>query len=117
MNARAEHRHGSRSQSAVGRPHGGTHGQFRGRMNGAALVVALLAVSIVTLLSVALSSDFLLLFRRVENQLRAEQADSYLRGAEGVARAVLLQDGQGGNPRDSFDEPWHDELQFATDAA
>jgi general secretion pathway protein K len=84
-------------------------------MCGAALVVALLAVSIVTLLAVALASDFLLLFRRVENQLRAEQADSYLRGAEGVARAVLLQDGQGGNPRDSFDEPWHDELHFVTD--
>lgn len=83
--------------------------------NGAALIVALLAVAIVTLLSVTLSSDFLLLFRRVENQLHAEQAVSYLRGAEGVARAVLLQDSQQGNTRDSFDEPWHDDLRFATD--
>lgn len=105
----------SRPELAFGRSRGRMHGRLRGRMNGAALVVALLAVAIVTLLSVALSSDFLLLFRRVENQLHAEQAYSYLRGAEGVARAVLLQDAQGGNPRDSFDEPWHDELQFATD--
>jgi general secretion pathway protein K len=82
---------------------------------GAALVVALLVVAVVTLLAVTLSSDFLLLFRRVENQLHGEQAHSYLRGAEGVARAVLLQDLLRGNARDSLDEPWQDELQFATD--
>lgn len=85
------------------------------RVRGAALVVALLAVAIVVTLSVALSSDFLLLFRRVENQLHAEQAYSYLRGAEGVARAALLQDAQNGSQRDSLDEQWNDELRFATD--
>jgi general secretion pathway protein K len=82
---------------------------------GAALVVALLVVALVTLLAVTLSRDFLLLLRRVENQLHAEQAQSYLRGAEGVARAVLMQDAQGGGTRDSLDEAWGQELRFATD--
>ncbi len=115
MSARAEPMRDSLSTRAFGRSSGRTHGRFRGRMEGAALVVALLAVAIVVMLAAALGSDFLLLFRRVENQLHAEQAYGYLRGAEGVARAALLQDAQRGGERDSLDEPWNDGLRFATD--
>jgi len=115
MSARVGSGHDSIRGRMHGRLRGRMKGRLRGRMKGAALVVALLAVAIVVLLAVALSSDFLLLFRRVENQLHAEQAQSFLRGAEGVARAVLLQDAQRGNQHDSFDEPWHDELRYATD--
>lgn len=85
---------------------------------GAALVVALLIVAMVVMLGTALSSDFLLMFRRVENQLYSEQAYAYLQGAEEVARAALLQDIQRDDRderNDNLAEPWAQEQTFPTD--
>ncbi len=91
------------------------------RQRGAALVVALLVVAMVVMLATTLSSDFLLMFRRVENQLYSEQAYAYLLGAESLARAALLQDlqqdtqkGSGGST-DNLAEPWAKPQQFPTD--
>lgn len=85
---------------------------------GAALVVALFIVAIVVMLGATLSSDFLLMFRRVENQLYSEQAYGYLVGAESLARAALLQDMLSDDkaaPSDDLSEPWAQEQQFPTD--
>lgn len=84
---------------------------------GAALVVALLIVAMVVMLGTALGSDFLLMFRRVENQLYSEQAYAYLQGAEELARAALLQDLQrdGDKHNDNLSEPWAQEQKFPTD--
>lgn len=91
------------------------------RQKGAALVIALLVVAMVVMLATALSSDFLLMFRRVENQLYSEQAYAYLLGAESLARAALLQDLQqdlqnnGGARTDNLAELWAQQQQFPTD--
>jgi general secretion pathway protein K len=89
------------------------------RQRGAALVVALLVVATVAVLATALASDFLLLFRRVENQLYSEQAYAYLLGAEGLARAALLQDlqrdGRAGKALDYLSEDWAKAQSFPTD--
>jgi general secretion pathway protein K len=84
---------------------------------GAALVVALLIVAMVVLLGTTLSSDFLLMFRRVENQLYSEQAYAYLQGAEELARAALLADLQrdADKRNDNLAEPWAQEQKFPTD--
>lgn len=82
---------------------------------GAALIVALVVVALVALLAVTLSGDFLLLFRRVENQQHSEQAYAYLLGAEGVARAGLLQDLREDKVHDHLAEPWAEEQKFPTD--
>jgi len=85
---------------------------------GAALIVALLVVAMVVMLGTTLSSDFLLMFRRVENQLHSEQAYAYLLGAEGLARAALLEDMQRDGNEQKFDyltEGWAQELRLPTD--
>jgi general secretion pathway protein K len=89
----------------------------RHKNQGVALVVALLVVAMVALLATALSSDFLLMFRRVENQLYSEQAYAYLLGAEELARAALLQDLQadGDKRNDNLEEPWAQPQKFPTD--
>lgn len=91
-------------------------GDFK-RQCGAALVVALLVVAMVVLLATALSSDFLLMFRRVENQLHNEQAYAYMRGAEALSRATLLYDLQKDdkNRNDNLTEDWAQSQQFPTD--
>lgn len=90
-----------------------------GAVRGAALVVALLIVAMVVMLATALASDFLLLFRRVENQLYSEQAYAYLQGAEELARAALLQDMEADKSAqpatDNLAEEWAQEQQFPTD--
>ncbi|MDB6063173.1 MAG: uncharacterized protein JWM78_3276 [Verrucomicrobiaceae bacterium] len=89
----------------------------RTSQRGAALVVALLIVAMVVMLATALSSDFLLMFRRVENQLYSEQAYAYLQSAEELGRAALLQDLQrdGDKRNDNLAEPWAQEQNFPTD--
>jgi len=84
---------------------------------GAALVVALLVVAMVVLLATALSSDFLLMFRRVENQLYNEQAYAYMRGAEALSRAALLADLQKDDDdrNDNLNEDWAQAQQYPTD--
>lgn len=93
------------------------HRKMRNRTRGAALVVALLIVAMVAMLATALSSDFLLMFRRVENQLYSEQAYAYLLGAEELARAALLQDllHDGAQRNDNLEEAWAQPQKFPTD--
>lgn len=62
------------------------------RQSGAALILALVVVTVVVLLASTLQSDFFVTFKRVENQLHSQQADAYMRGAEGIAREVLSAD-------------------------
>lgn len=87
------------------------------RERGAALIVALLVVAMVVLLATALSSDFLLMYRRVENQLYSEQAYAYMRGAEALSRAALLYDLQKDdkNHNDNLAEDWAQPQQYPTD--
>ncbi|MDY6982624.1 MAG: type II secretion system minor pseudopilin GspK [Pseudomonadota bacterium] len=74
--------------------------------SGAALIVALVVVLLVVLLATRVSSDYLVLFRTVENQSELQQARAYLRGAELVAEQALLRDLQAGSDIDSALEPW-----------
>lgn len=76
------------------------------RQRGAALIVALVVVLLVVMLATRVSSDYLVLFRTVENQNELQQARSYLRGAELVAEQALLRDLQTGGDIDSALEPW-----------
>lgn len=87
------------------------------RQRGAALIIALLVVAMVVMLATALSSDFLLMFRRVENQLYSEQSYAYLRGAEALSRAALLLDLQkdGQKRNDNLAEDWAQPQQYPTD--
>lgn len=62
------------------------------RQSGAALILALVVVTVVVLLASTLNSDFVVTFKRVENQLHSQQAYAFMRGAEGIAREVLLAD-------------------------
>jgi len=73
---------------------------------GAALILALLVVVIVTLLASTLGSDFLVTYKRVENQLLSKQAFALLRGAEGIARSTLQTDLQLGKDVDHASEGW-----------
>lgn len=74
--------------------------------HGAALIVALVVVLLVVMLATRVSSDYLVLFRTVENQGELQQARNYLRGAELVAEAALLRDMQASGDIDSMLEPW-----------
>jgi len=85
------------------------------QQRGAALIVALVVVAIVAILSVTVSSDFLLMFRRVENQMYSEQAYAYLLGAEGVARVALLKDQKLAPDVDTLVEDWALPQKFPTD--
>ncbi|EEF23742.1 General secretion pathway protein K, putative, partial [Ricinus communis] len=69
----------------------------------------------VVVLAASLGSDFLLMFRRVENQIYSEQAQAYLLGAEGVARAALVQDTLRKGPNDNLAEDWAKPQRFPTD--
>lgn len=78
----------------------------RDSQRGAALVVALVVVLLVVMLATRVSSDYLVLFRTVENQGELQQARAYLRGAELVAEAALLRDLELSGELDSALEPW-----------
>lgn len=78
---------------------------------GAALILALVVFGIVALLAVSLSADFLVAIRRVENQLHGQQANAYLRGAEGLARNALQLDLTAGKDKDHISEGWLDNPQ------
>ena len=82
----------------------------RRRQGGVALVVALLVFALAAVLLVALQREFSLFYRRAGNQLLAEQAWSYLRGAEALASLALVRDyeldQQRDTPRDDLTELW-----------
>lgn len=67
---------------------------------GAALILALVVFSIVALLATSLGMDFFVSARRVENQLHSQQANAFMRGAEGIARKMLLDDFSISNTKD-----------------
>ena len=76
------------------------------RQQGAALIMALMVVVMVTLLATTIGSDFLVTYKRVENQLHANQAKAYMRGAEGLARQVLQKDLEDKPAKDHISEGW-----------
>ena len=76
------------------------------RHRGAALILALLVVVIVVLLAGSISADFLVTIRKIENQLHSQQAYSYLRGAEGLARQALQMDYDDASNKDHISEGW-----------
>jgi len=75
------------------------------------LILALLVVVVVTLLANSLAGDFLVTFRRVENQLLSQQAHAYLRGSEGLARSALQADYRQSPGWDHRSEGWLDNRQ------
>jgi general secretion pathway protein K len=70
------------------------------------LIVSLVVVLLVAMLATRVSSDYLVLFRTVENQSELQQARSYLRGAELVAEQALIRDMLASGDIDSTLEPW-----------
>lgn len=88
------------------------------QQKGAALIIAMLIVTVVVMLTVTLSSDFTVLFKRVENQLHSQQALAYMLGAEGLGRQVLLQDSQSDSAFDHRNEQWLErDIPYATEQA
>jgi len=82
---------------------------------GAALILAILIVGIVTALTVKFSLNFILNSTRVENRLYGSQAQSYLLGAEILASVVLEQDIQD-SETDNLSEAWAQDVPpFPTD--
>jgi general secretion pathway protein K len=75
---------------------------YRRKQEGAALILALVVVSMVVLLATTLGNDFLVTFKRVENQLYNQQARSYLLSAESFFRFALIEDMA--NPTDTESE-------------
>ncbi|MGK0500135.1 MAG: general secretion pathway protein K [Oceanicoccus sp.] len=58
------------------------------------MILALVVVVVVVLLANTVGSDFMVTFKRVENQLHQQQAMAWMRGAEGIARELLQTDYQ-----------------------
>ena len=85
------------------------------RQGGAALIVALLVFALCTALVVAMEMEFNRFYQRGANLLLAEQAHSYLRGAEALATLVLLadydEDRNREQPRDDLKELWAQKTQ------
>ena len=80
----------------------------RSRQGGAALVVALLVFAISAALIVGMTSQFNRLYQRAGNIFLADQAQAYLRGAEGLAVLALQADydADGKRRRDDLLEMW-----------
>jgi general secretion pathway protein K len=79
---------------------------------GATLVTALIVVLLVTALATRMGSDYLLLFRSVEQQTRLQQGRNWLRGAEELASYALLQDLLYDSGVDTYLEPWATTMQI-----
>ena len=62
------------------------------RQHGAALVVAMLILSLVTVLATSMTVEHDFAVRRISNQMAMQQGYSYLRGVESIAQKVLLID-------------------------
>jgi len=77
---------------------------------GAALIIAMLVFALATALVVAMKSEFDRFFQRSVNLLFDEQAQAYLRGAEGLAAMALIadydEDKVEGMARDDLGELW-----------
>lgn len=80
------------------------------KQQGAALVVAMLILALVTVFVVSMSIEYGFGVRRVTNQLVAQQAYSYLRGTEAIAHKALMMDLRNdvddGKAVDNYGEIW-----------
>lgn len=86
------------------------------KQRGAALILALVVVTIVVLLASSLTSDFMVTYKRVENQLLGQQSYAYMRGAEGIARKILIEDYQANTGKDHRSEGWlNNTVEFPMD--
>lgn len=72
---------------------------------GVALILAMLVMSLATMMAVSLTSNQQLFFRRTENVLYHEQAYQYLLGAEDWGKQVLARDAKA-NETDSMQDDW-----------
>lgn len=63
-----------------------------GKQTGAAMVVAMLILSIVTVFAASIAFDYQFSIRRVSNQMLMQQAYQYLLATEAIASKALLQD-------------------------
>lgn len=80
----------------------------RRQQRGAALILALVVVSIVTVLAVSQGNDALVNLRRAQNQLHGKQAYAYMQGAEGLLRSFLQEDREADTKIDHKSEGWLD---------
>lgn len=84
--------------------------QSTSSQKGAALVVAMIVVSLVAVLAVSMSVQYNFSVQRVANQMIAQQAYNYLRGTEAIAHKVmsldLMMDRDDGVTSDHFSEVW-----------
>lgn len=71
--------------------------KLKSRQTGAALIIALLIVGMVTVVAGGMALDYVITVKRAANQLLAEQSYGYLLGAEQLAMKVLWEDGVGIN--------------------
>lgn len=74
---------------------------------GAALIIAMLVVALVSVLAIGMSSEHWITMKRSSNQIMGEVAYSYLRAAEQIAiRAMEMDLEKGSNETDFCQEPW-----------
>ena len=88
------------------------------KQRGAAMVVAMLILSIVTVFAASLAFDYQFAIRRVSNQMLMQQAYQYLLATEAIAAKALLQDLQNdaddGVSVDRKSELWAEENMIFT---
>jgi general secretion pathway protein K len=82
---------------------------------GAALLVALLVLFLVSVIAVAVNSDFQILMRRADYQMASERNQPLFRAAEAQARKLLLQDSKNKAQVDYSEESWAQPFQLSTD--
>jgi len=76
------------------------------RQRGVALIIALILVSLATILATKLSFDGWIEQRRTTTVLASEQALHFAMGAEALAADVLSQNLQNGGNQDTLAQPW-----------
>ncbi len=76
------------------------------RQQGVALMTAILAVALATVIASEMVWDQYLQVRRTESMLAQEQARQYALAAESLAMDVMLQDRQDADSIDHLNEPW-----------
>lgn len=84
------------------------------KQNGAALVIAMLILSLVTVFAASMMIEYNFSVRRVTNQLTSQQAYNYLLGTEAIAHKALMMDLQldrdDGSTVDHLGEIWAQEV-------
>jgi general secretion pathway protein K len=78
----------------------------KNKQQGAALVVAMLILSVIVILASTLTLEHSFNIRRISNQITQEQAYQYLRATEAIAHKVLWEDAK----QNSDDGVWVDNL-------